>query len=97
MARAVHTKSHGQHEDGSSREQQEAILEKPKTEKDLEKERKRAERQKKFDDKQRSKVISAASGPSLRTIEKKAKLESGNGLSLAEFKEQTILGEKKST
>lgn len=97
MARAAHAISNAQHEDGPHSEQKEATVEKPKTEKDLEKERKRAEKQKKFDEKQRALAINAASGPSSRTNEKKARLESGNGSSLPEFKEQTIPGKKKST
>lgn len=97
MARAAHAISQGQHEDSPDRERKEAIVEKPKTEKDIEKERKRVEKQKKFDEKQRRKVINAASGPpSSRTNEKKAKRELGNGSPLPEFKEQTIPGEKKS-
>ena len=46
MARAAHAISQGQHEDSPDRERKEAIVEKPKTEKDIEKERKRVEKQK---------------------------------------------------
>lgn len=41
MARAAHAISQGQYEDSPDRERKEAIVKKPKTEKDIEKERKR--------------------------------------------------------
>ncbi|KAI9808401.1 MAG: hypothetical protein M1826_004177 [Phylliscum demangeonii] len=64
-----------------------------KTEKELERERKKAEKAKRFAEKQAASPASA-SAPS-KTKERKAKLEAGKDEPAAEYKEETFPGQKK--
>jgi len=87
--------SMGQHEPGKDQGDKQAEM-KVKSEKELDKERKKAEKQKKFDEKKaKTATTPDPSGPS-KTKEKKAKQESAKEEPLPEYIEQTPAGQKKS-